>query len=126
MKVRGIRGAVTVKENSAAEIVAETEKLLRQMASANQFSIDDIASVIFSVTHDLNKEFPATAARNIGWGAVPLLCTNEINVPGSLPKCIRVLIHINTERAQSDIKHVYLGEARKLRPDIKTVEEEYR
>ena len=117
MSVRGIRGAITAKENDRAEIIRATDELLREMIAVNDIDPDEIASAIFSVTEDLNAEFPALAARKLGWKNVPLLCINEIAVPGSLGKCIRILIHVNTEKKSQDIKHVYLGEAQKLRPD---------
>jgi chorismate mutase len=116
MAIRGIRGAVTAKKNTRAEIVAATTKLLREMKSSNKLKVADIASAVFSVTKDLNAEFPAVAARKIGWINTPLLCTYEIAVPRSLKKCIRVLLHVNTGKKQKSIKNVYIGEAKKLRP----------
>jgi len=115
MALRGIRGATTVERNSKEEILAATKELLSQMISANEVKIEEIASVIFSITKDLNAEFPAAAARELGWNNTPLLCTNEIDVPASLPRCIRVLMHVNTEKSQKEIKHIYLKEAQKLR-----------
>jgi chorismate mutase len=116
--IRGIRGATVIKKNSKADILSATIDLLEQMTSLNNVRVDDIASVIFSVTKDLNAEFPATAARKLGWTMTPLLCSYEINVPGGLKKCIRVLMHVNTNKAQRAIKNVYLGKAKKLRPDL--------
>jgi len=116
--VRGIRGAITVEQNHGHEIVSATRELLGALAKANDVAIPDICSVIFSVTNDLNAQFPAVAARELGWLYTPLLCTNEIPVPGSLPKCIRVLLHVNTTKRQDEIVHVYLREAKKLRPDL--------
>ena len=118
MPVRGIRGAITVKVNNKEEIVKKTSLLLRKIVSENKLKIDDIASVIFSVTEDLNAEFPAVAARKLGWLYTPLLCTYEINVPGSLKKCVRVLLHVNSPLKQSQIKNIYLDNAKKLRPDL--------
>ena len=115
MAIRGIRGATTVKNNSRKEILDSTREMLSALARANRFKTADIASVIFTVTCDLSAEFPAVAARQMGWSETPLLCTNEIPVPGSLPKCIRVLIHLNTAKKQSAIKHIYLKEAKSLR-----------
>jgi chorismate mutase len=115
MPVRGIRGAITVKENKKADILSATKELLTEIVKSNQIDISEIASVIFSVTIDLNAEFPAAAAREIGWKDTPLLCTREIDVPKSLPRCIRVLLHVNSDKAQKDMKHVYLKEAVKLR-----------
>jgi chorismate mutase len=117
MTLRGIRGAITVSNNKKAEMVAATEALLRKLVAANKIKVADIAAAFFSTTQDLNAEFPAVAARNLGWTYTPLLCTNEINVPGSLKKCIRVLLLVNSAKKQKDIKHVYLGNAKKLRPD---------
>jgi len=116
--LRGIRGAITVENNNADEIKAVTRKLLEEMAKANSVKAEDIASIIFSVTRDLDAVFPAEAAREIGWKYVPLLCTYEISVPGSLAKCIRVLIQVNTDKTQKEIKHLYLAEAKKLREDF--------
>jgi monofunctional chorismate mutase len=116
--VRGVRGAITVSQNSKEEILQATKELLINMANANQASVTDIAGIIFSVTPDLNAAFPAAAAREMGWVHVPLFDTLEINVPGALRKCIRALMFINTELAQSEIKHIYLREARQLRPDL--------
>lgn len=118
MNLRGIRGAITVGKNSKGEIVSQTKALLKKLVSENKISTEDIASAIFSVTKDLNAEFPAVAARSIGWLYTPLLCTSEINVPGSVAKCVRVLLLVNTKKKQKDIKNIYLGGARNLRPDI--------
>ena len=118
MSVRGIRGAITVKKNGRDEIVAATMSLLEKIVSVNKIRVDDIASVTFSVTKDLNAEFPAAAARRLGWLYLPLLCTYEIDVPKSLKKCIRVLLLVNTDKEQKQMKHIYLKDARKLRPDL--------
>lgn len=118
--VRAIRGATTVENNDAVEMLRETEKLLLEIVEKNQLKEEDIISIIFTVTHDLNATFPAVAARNIGWTNIALMCTNEIPVPGSLEKCIRVLMHINTDKRNSEIKHVYLNNATILRPDLKS------
>lgn len=118
MSVRAIRGAVTVENNAAPEIIEETRLLLLEIAEKNELSQDDIISIIFSVTEDLSAAFPAVAARQIGWNNVALMCTNEIDVPGSLKKCIRALIHINTDKSNDEIKHVYMKGAKALRPDL--------
>ncbi|MGB4268424.1 MAG: chorismate mutase [Spirochaetota bacterium] len=118
MVVRGVRGAITVDENSKEEIVHRTEELLRVIVTVNKIQTNDIASAIFTVTDDLNAEFPAVAARNLGWIHIPLLCSREIPVPGSLGMCVRVLLHINTDKNPEEIVHVYLRDAKKLRPDI--------
>jgi len=114
---RGVRGATTVTANSREAILEETRKLLALMIRFNEIEPADVASVIFTMTIDLNAEFPALAARQLGWLDVPLLCTNEINVEGGLEKCIRILINWNTDRGQTDITHVYVNAATKLRPD---------
>jgi chorismate mutase len=115
---RGIRGATTVAENSRAEILTATRQLLALMVRRNGIDRKDVASAIFSTTPDLDAEFPALAARQLGWLDVPLLCCHEIAVPGSLDRCIRVLVHWNTERTQAEIQHIYIREAIKLRPDL--------
>ncbi|TDA64004.1 MAG: chorismate mutase [Clostridia bacterium] len=116
-RVRGIRGAVTVEENSAGAILAATERLLAEILQANDLQVEDIVSIIFTVTPDLNAEFPAAAARRLGWREVPLLCATEIGVPGSLSRVVRVLLHAYTEKEAAAVRHIYLGEAVKLRPD---------
>ena len=114
---RGIRGATTVSENTRAAILEATQELLQELVEANAIALEDIGSVIFTTSPDVNADFPALGARQIGWGDVPLLCTHEMSVPGSLPQCIRVLIHWNTPRQQHEIVHVYLRGATKLRPE---------
>lgn len=116
--VRAIRGATTVVENNAEEILKETERLLKEIYEKNRLKEEDIISIIFTVTNDLNATFPAIAARNLGWTSIALMCTNEINVPGSLEKCIRVLFHVNSDKQNDEIKHVYLNDAKVLRPDF--------
>lgn len=117
--IRGIRGAISVEENTEAAILNATRELLEKIIDVNHFHPEDIASVIATVTDDLNATFPAKAIRSIaGWDLVPLMCAREIPVPGSVAKCIRVLIHVNTELSQKDIKHVFLGHAASLRPDL--------
>src|SRR5579864_3936430 len=111
MKMRGIRGAITVDADDPAQIVFATKRLLINMLERNGVEIDDIASVLFSLTPDLRAEFPALGAREMGWVHVPMLHFSEINVPGSLPRVIRVLMHVNTERGQREIEHVYLDGA---------------
>jgi len=118
MVCRGVRGATTVESNSREAILKETQKLLALMIRFNEIASEDVASATFTVTRDLDAEFPALAARQLGWREVPLLCSYELNVPGSLQKCIRILLHWNTEKSQRQITHVYLGGAQKLRPDL--------
>lgn len=115
---RGIRGATTVPEDTADAILSATEELVRELVAANDLKSEDIASALFTVTPDLHAEFPAAAARRIGWTRVPLLNFTEIGVPGRLEKCIRVLLHVNTRRGQDEMVHVYLREAVALRPDL--------
>lgn len=118
MYSRGIRGATTVERNTKEEIFAATRELLETLVQRNELNTEDIASAIFTLTADLDAEFPALAARSLGWVEVPLLCTREIPVPGSLGMCIRVLLHVNTERRQSEMQHVYQRKAVALRPDV--------
>ncbi|HON78330.1 MAG TPA: chorismate mutase [Spirochaetota bacterium] len=124
MTVRGIRGATTVTENTRDEIIEKTKELLDVLVKKNNLNIEDIASAIFSVTDDVTAEFPAVAARKIGWLYTPLFCTKEIPVPGSLNMCIRVLLHVNSTKKQEEMIHEYLYEARKLRPDLDTGEKD--
>jgi chorismate mutase len=118
LMVRAIRGATTVAENCEKDILDATGELLKKMLEKNGIKESDIISIIFSVTPDLNAAFPAAAARRMGLDKVALLCVNEIDVPGSLKKCIRILIHFNSDREMRDLKFVYLKDAQKLRPDI--------
>lgn len=117
MYCRGIRGATTAAANTREAILEATHELLEQIIAANDLSADDIASAIFSTTCDLNAEFPAVAARGLGWLDTALLCTHEMNVPGSLSRCIRVLIHWNTTRRADQVVHVYIRGAQGLRPE---------
>jgi chorismate mutase len=119
MTIRGIRGATTVSADQPDLILQATRELLEAIMESNDgMDPKDIASVLFTVTNDLASTFPAQAARQMGWGLVPMLCAREIPVPESLPLVIRVLVHWNTDIAQSEITHVYLREAVKLRPDL--------
>jgi chorismate mutase len=114
---RGIRGATTCDENSREAILAATREMLQLMIAANDLRPEDLASAIFTTTPDLNAEFPAVAARELGWLDTALMCGHEMSVPGSLPRCIRVLVHWNTERKASEVVHVYTGGASNLRPE---------
>ena len=116
--VRGIRGATTVEHNDAGEIREATKELLIKILEENQLTTEDLISAVFTLSSDLNADFPASSAREIGWQLVPLLCATEIPVPGSLPRCIRVLLHVNTERSQKEIRHIFLREAVNLRKDL--------
>jgi chorismate mutase len=115
---RGVRGATTVAHNTREEILTATRQLLALMVRRNGIDRRDVASAIFTTTPDLDAEFPALAARQLGWLDVPLLCSHELAVPGSLPRCVRVLVHWNTDRPQSEIQHIYIRDAVKLRPDL--------
>jgi chorismate mutase len=116
--VRGIRGAITVARDEPELILGATERLIRAIVDRNRLHSEDVASALFTVTPDLRSEFPAAAARRMGWTLVPLLNFTEIGVPGRLERCIRVLVHVNTEARQDEIEHVYLEGAVVLRPDL--------
>ena len=118
MTCRGVRGATTVDRNDREEILTATRQLLALMIHRNGIDKHDVASAVFTVTKDLDAEFPALAARQLGWLEVPMLCGYEIAVPGSLPRCVRVLVHWNTAVPQEKIQHVYVRDAMKLRPDL--------
>lgn len=118
MASRGIRGAITVSEDTAPGVMEATKHLLQTMQTENGFEMEDISSILFTVTADIKSVFPAEAARVLGWDLVPLLCFQEMEVPDSLPLCIRVLITINTDKNQSEIKHIYLERAEALRKDL--------
>lgn len=115
MYCRGIRGATTVEHNDREEILAATMEILQLIMHQNDVLIEDVASAIFTVTEDLDAEFPALAARQLGWEEVALICAREIPVPNSLGKCIRILLHVNTTRSASEIQHVYIRGAINLR-----------
>lgn len=117
MTLRGIRGATTVDANSRDAILEATRELLSELIRANEIHLEDVASVFFSTTPDLNAEFPALAARHMGWTDAALMCAHEMSVPGSLPMCLRILMHVNTQKAQNEVEFVYLRGARGLRPD---------
>jgi len=123
MICRGVRGATTVEEDKPELILKATRELLALMIHVNGIRSEDVTSVIFTTTKDVVSQYPALAARQLGWLDVPLLCSHEMEVPGSLPKCIRILLHWNTERSQQEIQHIYLGAAQSLRPDKSIAEE---
>ena len=118
---RGVRGATTVQADDRDQILTATRQMLALMIRRNGIESTDVASVMFTVTKDLSAEFPALAARQLGWLEVPLICAYEISVPDSLPRCIRALVHWNTDKPQSEIHHVYLHEAKRLRPDLSSL-----
>ncbi|RKS74398.1 chorismate mutase [Actinomadura pelletieri DSM 43383] len=118
MAVRAVRGATQIDADDRDQILEATTELVAEVMARNGLSTDDVISVIFTVTPDLTAEFPALAARKLGFHEVPLLCATEIGVPGSLPRVIRLMAHIDTDRPRSDVQHVYLRGATALRLDI--------
>jgi chorismate mutase len=118
LMVRGLRGATTVDADTVAQVTDRSQELMRELMVKNGLVEDDIVSALFTTTADVTSTFPATAIREIGFGAVPLLCAAEIPVPGSMPRCIRVLLHVYTTRARDEIHHVYLHGAQGLRDDL--------
>lgn len=114
---RGVRGATTVERDTAEDILEATRELLEEMIRRNDMRPEDIASAIFTTTPDLQAEFPALAARQLGWHDVALLCGHEMTRPGALGRCIRILVHLNTTRSSTEIEHVYIRDAVNLRPD---------
>lgn len=124
LMIRGIRGAITIKEDNEHEVLNATEELLREMIKENEIEAENVAQVLMTVTDDIKAAFPAKAIRRFpDWTFVPVTCAKEIPVTGSLPLCIRVLMTVNTEKRQADIKHIYLKEAKKLRPDLSLTSE---
>jgi chorismate mutase len=123
MPVRGIRGAINCDENSPASILQATGELLQEILRANQLNdFDEIVCAIFTTTADLDAAFPAEAARELGMHRVPLLCANEIDVPSGMKRCIRILLQVNTEKRAPEMVHVYLRDARRLRPDMNSAQ----
>ncbi len=119
MMIRGIRGAITISADHPDQILDETRKLVLEMAKQNDVDPEHVASVIISTTNDISSAFPAKAVRTIeGWTFVPVMCTHEMSVPGSMPLCIRVMMHANTALGQKEINHIYMNDAVKLRPDL--------
>jgi chorismate mutase len=116
--MRGLRGATTCNLDTPEEIQTATQELLRALMDRNDLAHDDVVSVIFTTTPDLTSAFPATVARGIGFGDIPLLCANEINVPGAMARCIRILMHVYTTKPRDELRHVYLRNAQSLRDDL--------
>ncbi len=116
--VRGVRGATSVGANDPSAIEEAVRELLGRLVSENQVALEEVAAAFFTSTPDLDADFPARAARQMGWGGVPLMCAQEIEVPGAPARIVRVLLLVNTALAQKDVRHVYLGEAARLRPDL--------
>ncbi len=122
MKVRGIRGAIQVEANTAEAILEAARRLLAEMVRANRVDREAVAAIVFTCTSDLNAAFPAEAARLLGWNQVPLLCAQEMDVPGAMRRVLRVLMLVNTSLTQEEMVHVYLGEAERLRPDLQSAQ----
>lgn len=118
MAVRALRGATQLDEDVREHLLTRVREMLSELLAANGLTADDFISVIFTVTGDVHSEFPAVAARELGFGAVPLLCTQEIEVPGSLPRVVRLLAHVETDRPREQLRHIYLHGARALRLDL--------
>ena len=118
MRVQALRGATTCDANTKSEITDKTQQLVHELLTRNEVPHDDLVSIIFTATEDLTAEFPATAARGIGLGDVPLLCARELAIEGALPRVVRVLVHCYTSRPRDGLHHVYLGAARALRDDL--------
>ncbi|MGI2327062.1 chorismate mutase [Planococcus sp. YIM B11945] len=117
--IRGVRGATTVMKDQPEEILLETKKLVLEMVKANKIDPELVASVIISTTPDISSAFPAKAVRTLeNWTYVPVMCTHEMNVPGSLPLCIRIMMHVETALPQKEVQHIFMNEAMKLRPDL--------
>ena len=117
VRCRGVRGATVARENTPEAILAATRELLYALVKVNGIRQEDVASIFFTTTRDLNATYPATAARQLGWFDAALICGHEMDIPGGLPRCVRILLHWNTSRAAADIVHIYLNEARQLRAD---------
>jgi chorismate mutase len=116
LQCRGIRGAITVRADTKTDILTAAKKLLTEMSTANEIDVNDIAAIFFTTTADMNAEFPAAATRELGWPPnLALLCGHEMDVPDALPRCLRVLMLVNTEKRLEEIVHVYLGKAKKLK-----------
>lgn len=118
MTTRAIRGAIQIDSDDASSIVDGSSDLIRAVLLDNDLVPDDVISILFTLTPDLTAEFPAVAARRLGLIDVPLMCATEIDVPGSLPRVVRLLAHVDTDRSRSEIRHVYIAGARALRPDL--------
>ena len=118
MACRGVRGATTVEQDQPEEVLTATRELLAAMIFANDMKSEDVASIIFTTTADVVSVYPAVGARQLGWVDVPLICAQEMQVAGSLTHCIRIMLHWNTDQPQGEVQHVFMNEAKRLRPDI--------
>jgi len=116
--IRALRGATTCESDTPEEIFTVTQELLLAMMERNELEHDDVVSLILTTSPDLTSAFPATGARGVGFGDVPLLCASEIDVPGAMPRCVRVMMHVYTTRPRSELRHVYLRKAQSLRDDL--------
>jgi chorismate mutase len=121
VRCRGVRGATVAESNTEAAILAATRELLYTVVKVNGIREEEVASIFFTTTRDLNACYPATAARQLGWYRAALICGHEMDVPDGLPQCVRILLHWNTEKSINEIQHVYLSEAQSLRPDRETI-----
>lgn len=119
-RIVAVRGATTVDDNSVEAITPRVQELLLSILERNEIDHDDIVSVLFTATPDLNAAFPATAARGVGFGDIPLICAAEIAVPGATPLCVRAMLHVYSSRSRQEIRHVYLHKAQGLRDDLPT------
>lgn len=119
-RVRGVRGATTVEQDTADDIITATAELIDEMMARNGLVKDDLVTIIFTCTPDLRSEFPAAAARKIGISDIPLLCATELDIRGAVPRVIRILMHVYTTRSVTEIRHVYLRDAKPLRTDLPT------
>ena len=118
MACRGVRGATTVEQDQPEEVLTATRELLAAMIFANDMKSEDVASIIFTTTADVVSVYPAVGARQLGWVDVPLICAQEMQVAGSLTHCIRIMLHWNTDKPQDEVQHIFMNEAKRLRPDI--------
>ncbi|MBI2168289.1 MAG: chorismate mutase [Actinobacteria bacterium] len=117
-RLLALRGAITLDENTRAEVMEKTQRLVKEMLARNDIGHDDLVSIVFTATDDVTAEFPAAAARAAGLGDIPLLCARELSIDGGTPLCIRVLMHFSTNHRRQDLRHVYLDGARNLRDDL--------
>jgi chorismate mutase len=118
VRLQALRGAITCDENTKQEIVEKTQRLVKELLARNELEHDDLVSLVFTATEDLTAEFPATAARAVGLGDIPLLCARELAIEGGKPMCVRLLVHCYTDRPRDQLHHVYLDGARSLRDDL--------
>jgi chorismate mutase len=116
--VLALRGAITLERDEKDHLLERVERLLREMLERNEVDHDDLISILFTATDDVHSAFPALAARRMGLGDVPLICARELEIDGGMPMCVRILMHLQTSRTRSDLRHVYLEDARTLRDDL--------